>query len=286
MISTEGIFDLHLHALPDLTVRNGDELTFARQCKEAGMAGFAVKNVLESTVNRARYVNMMVPGFKYVGGICLNYTVGGINPTATEGCLAQGGRIVWMPSGHAKFHKQVQKNFAKYGLERPIYLPPNAEGITILDENGELTEETKAVVEVAKYYNALVATSHLSPEEILKLGKFCTQMGVRHILTHLMWTPEYDLELGKQFIEDGGMVELTGVTFGGYVHKRKLAECVEAINVLGAKNLVLSSDTGAVRSMIPSELFRMWSVNLSNAGVSDDDLNLTMKTNPLSLIER
>lgn len=229
---------------------------------------------------------MMVPGFKYVGGICLNYTVGGINPTATEACLAQGGRIVWMPSGHAKFHKQVQKNFAKYGLERPIYLPPNAEGITILDENGELTEETKAVVEVAKYYNALVATSHLSPEEILKLGKFCTQMGVRHILTHLMWTPEYDLELGKQFIEDGGMVELTGITFGGYVHKRKLAECVEAINVLGAKNLVLSSDTGAVRSMIPSELFRMWSVNLSNAGVSDDDLNLTMKTNPLSLIER
>ena len=285
MISVEGIFDLHLHALPDLTVRNGDELQFARQCKEVGMAGFAVKNVLESTANRAHYVNMMVPGFRYVGGTCPNYTVGGINPTAAEACLAQGGRIVWMPSGHAKFHKQVQKNFAKYGLKRGIWLPPDAEGITILDENGELTPETKAVVEVAKYYNALVATSHLSPEEILKLGKFCTEMKVKHILTHLMWTPEYDLELGKQFIEDGGMVELTGVTFGGYVHKRKLAECVEAINVLGAKNLVLSSDTGAVRSMIPSELFRMWSVNLSNAGVSDDVLNLTMKTNPLALIE-
>ena len=76
------------------------------------------------------------------------------------------------------------------------------------------------------------------------------------------------------------------VTFGGFVHKRKLAECVEAINVLGSKNLVLSSDTGAVRSMIPSEIFRMFSVNLSNAGVADNDLNIMMKTNPLALIER
>ncbi len=283
MISLEGVFDLHLHALPDLTVRNGDELTFARQCKEVGMVGFAVKNVLESTVNRARYVNMMVPGFNYVGGICLNYTVGGVNPTAAEACLQQGGRIVWMPSGHAKFHKD-HFGFAKYGLKRPIYLPPDAQGITVLDENGELTEETKAVVEVAKYYNALVATSHLAPEESLKLGKFCSQQKVKHIYTHLMWAPEYSLEVGKQFIEDGGMVELTAVTFGGFVHKRKLAECVEAINTLGAKNLVLSSDTGAVRSMIPSEIFRMFSVNLSNAGVSDDDLNTMMKKNPLAMI--
>ena len=284
MISMEGIFDLHLHALPDLTVRNGDELTFARQCKEVGMAGFAVKNVLESTVNRARYVNMMVPGFNYVGGICLNYTVGGINPTAAEACLQQGGRIVWMPSGHAKFHKNIQHGFAKYGLKRPIYLPPDAEGITILDKDGNLTNETKAVVEVAKYYNALIATSHISPEEIIKLGKFCKEQNVKHILTHLMWTPEYDIELGKQFVEDGGVIELTAVTFGGFVHKRKLSECVDAINIFGAKNIVLSSDTGAVRSMIPSEIFRMFSVNLSNAGVSDDDLNLMMKTNPLAQI--
>lgn len=285
MFTLDGMFDLHLHAGPDVVVRSGDDLTFALKCKEAGMAGFAVKAMLESTVSRAYYVNKMVEGFRMVGGICLNYAVGGINPAAVDFTLRSGGRVVWMPTGHAAFHARIKGELGNWGPKNhKLYNPPGAKGISIVDENGNLTPEIKDVVALVKEHNALIGTSHISPEESLKLIRYCVGEGVKVVFTHLGWTPEYDLEVGKAAIEAGGMVELTAVTFGGFVHKRPLAECVEWINTLGPKNLVLSSDTGALRSIMPHEILRSFGINLVQNGISEENLRLMMGTNPLALI--
>lgn len=285
MFTLEGMFDLHLHAGPDVVVRSGDDLIFAQKCREAGMVGFAVKSMLESTTSRAYYVNKQVEGFRMVGGICLNYAVGGINPAAVDFSLRSGGRVVWMPTGHSAFHASIKGELGNWGPKNhKLYNPPGAEGIRIVDDAGELTPEIKDVVALVKEHNALIGTSHLSPEEIMKLICYCEKEQVKIVLNHLGWTPEYDLALGCAAAEHRAFVELTAVTFGGFVHKRSIEQCADWIRRLGPEHVVLASDTGALRSIVPYEILRSFGINLTQNGISERELKQMMGTNPLSLI--
>lgn len=284
MFTIEGAYDLHLHALPDIQLRNGDELTFAKKCKEAGMAGFAIKNAFESTATRAYYVNMLVPDFNYIGGICLNYTVGGINPTAVDGCLQMGGRIVWMPSGHSHYNIKLKGKLSTWGC-KSLWLPNNY-GITILDETGELTAETKAVVDIVKEHNAVIATSHLSPDECVKLIKYCGKEHVKTIWTHMFYTPEYTKELGLEAIENGAKIELTVGMYGGFKDKCKctLEQAAEGIRYFGAENVIISTDSGAEGAVVPWEGLRLFGYNMLKKGIPLEDIRLMMNENPLALI--
>ena len=175
MFSLEGTFDIHVHASPDVIQRLGDDLEISRKCKEAGMCGIAVKGMQESTTSRAYYVNKLLGGFRMVGGICLNYPVGGLNPSAVDTCLRTGGRIVWMPTLQSKFHAELKGKLGKGSAGLYYYNPARSTGITVLDDEGTLLPETKEIVALIKEHNALLATSHLSPEEIIALAKYCEQ---------------------------------------------------------------------------------------------------------------
>ena len=224
MFTLEGTFDLHVHAFPDVVERLADDLSIARKCKEAGMSGIAIKAMQESTTSRAYYVNQLLPDFRMVGGICLNYPVGGINPSAVDTSLRCGGRIVWMPTIQSKFHAKLKGKLGRGSAGLYYYNPAGAQGICILDQQGELTGEIKEVVALVKEHNALIGTSHLSPEEILKLVRYCRQEKVKIILNHLGWTPQYSLELAQEAVAQQAYVELTAVTFGGYTHKMAIQD--------------------------------------------------------------
>lgn len=284
MFSMEGTFDIHVHAYPDVIPRVDDDLTIARKCKEAGMCGIAVKGMQESTVSRAYYVNKLVENFRMVGGICLNYPVGGLNPSAVDTCLRSGGRIVWMPTLQAKFHAQLKGKLGKGSAGLYYYNPAGATGISILDEQGNLLPEMKEIVALVKEHNALIGTSHLSPEEIVKLVCYCEQEGVKISLTHLGWTPEYNMKLAEEVIAHKAVVELTAVTFGGYTHKMKIGDCVDFIHTLGTEHLVLATDAGAVRFAQPCEYLRTFAEALIAGGISETDVRAMMSSKPLSLI--
>lgn len=284
MFSMEGTFDIHVHAFPDVTARLGDDLEIARKCKEAGMCGIAVKGMQESTTSRAYYVNQLLEGFRMVGGICLNYPVGGLNPSAVDTCLRSGGRIVWMPTLQSKFHAHLKGKLGKGSAGLYYYNPIGAEGITVLGEDGELLPEVREIVALVKEHNALIGTSHLSPAEILKLVAYCEKEKVKISLTHLGWTPEYNMELAKAAIAHGAVVELTAVTFGGYTHKMKIGDCVDFIQVLGVEHLVLATDAGAIRFAQPCEYLRMFAEALISGGIPEHDVRTMMSAKPLALI--
>ena len=285
MFSLEGLFDLHIHAGPDLVERLGDDMQFAIRGRDAGMAGMAVKAMLENTVSRAYYVNMAVPGFRMVGGVCLNYSVGGINPAAVDTALRAGGRIVWMPTAHARFHAELKGELGSWGhAGLKLYNPPGVKGISILNEDGSLTREMRDVVEIVGQHRALIGTSHLSPEEIVKLAAYCRGEGVKMIVNHLGWTPAYDLALAKEVVAHGGHIELTAVTFGGFTHKMAIADAVKIIAEIGVERIVLATDAGAIRFPTPSEMLRTFGENLLLQGVKEADIRRMMRENPLALI--
>lgn len=281
----KGAIDMHVHAGPDLLGRVGDDIDIATGCRDAGMAGMVVKAHLESTASRAYHTNRAVPGFDYIGGICLNYPVGGINPAAVDACLKLGGRVVWMPSGHSRFHAQLTGRLGNWGYsDMSIYSPRDATGISVLDDDGKLTAATLEVLSIISEHDAVLATSHLSPEEILALTREARARDISTVMTHIRWTPAYDLDLGRAVVELGGIVEIACSTVGGYTNRLPLAEAVAMIHELGPRHIVLASDAGGIRHPRPHEALRVLANNLIEQGVSVADVRLMLCETPARLL--
>jgi len=86
-----GAFDIHAHAAPDSTARSTDAIDLARLAKSRGMRGLLLKNHYEPTASLAYIVRKEVPGIEVFGGIDLNLSVGGMNPSAVEHTAAITG---------------------------------------------------------------------------------------------------------------------------------------------------------------------------------------------------
>src|SRR5580692_1208513 len=94
-----GAIDMHAHSDPDGTPRAIDAIDLARLAKSRGMRGLVLKNHYEPTASLAYIVRKEVPGIEVFGGIDLNLSVGGMNPSAVEHMAAITGgygRFVWM----------------------------------------------------------------------------------------------------------------------------------------------------------------------------------------------
>lgn len=62
------------------------------------MQGVIVKNHALPTVDRVTLTNNIVGKEILYGGLTLNGSVGGINPTAVETALKLGAKIIWLPT--------------------------------------------------------------------------------------------------------------------------------------------------------------------------------------------
>jgi hypothetical protein len=79
-----GVIDIHMHSAPDSTPRSIYVIDLARLAKAQRMRGLVLKNHYEPTASLAYIVREEVPGIEIFGGIDLNLSVGGMNPTAVE----------------------------------------------------------------------------------------------------------------------------------------------------------------------------------------------------------
>lgn len=285
MFDLDGVIDLHVHSDPDVNQRAGDDLDIARACAAYGMAGMAVKAHVESSASRAYLINRELPGFRYIGGVTLNYPVGGINPAAVEASFRLGGRIVWMPSGHSQFHASLTGKLGTWagsGISLPT--PTGAAGIRILDGDGELTAATKEVVEVVKANDGLICTSHLSPEEGLALVLYCGRERVRSLITHIGWTPTFDAAYAEAAVDAGASIEFTASTLSGYSIRMGIDEAVALMHRLGVEHCVVASDCGSLLSPLPHEALRVLAQQLLHRGVAEPAVRTMMATNPAALI--
>jgi hypothetical protein len=277
--------DLHVHTGPDLFPRIGDDAQIARACAAAGMAGMAVKCHFEGTAIRAHLVNQMVPGFTMYGGITLNYPVGGINPVAAHACLALGGKVVWMPSGHSRYHASLTGTLGGWGNDfMRLRNPVGAEGITVLDEDGRLIDDAREVIRLVAQTDTLLATSHLAPEEILAVLDDAAEVGARVLVNHVMYMPQCDYDFIEEIVRRGAAVEVCSVLVSGFWDRLRLDNVVEIIRRVGAENVVLASDGGGIQTPSPHESLRVLLDNLLHFGVPEEQLRTTVVDNPRRLL--
>jgi len=167
----EGAVDIHVHFAPDPRVeRRADAIEIAQQAASMGMQGLVFKSHEYPTHPVAYTVNQIVRDITLIGGVALDWEVGGLNPAAVEASANMGGRVVWMPTYSAQADRQHK------GLSG---------GICLLDDQGTLLAEVYSVLELIKAHDMVLATGHISTRECMVLVSEAKNMGVnRVVVTH------------------------------------------------------------------------------------------------------
>ena len=163
-----GAIDMHAHTAPALFPRPIKDTDLAKVALDYGMRGFVLKDHDSMTTHRANHVKRWYPGLEPIGAIVLNRSVGGLNPYVVQSALRYGTKVVWMPSNHTKFHDEYFgiPDYPQLGRIRKQL--PGA-GVTVFDENGNLTEDTLTILGLIADEDACLCTGHLSLEEVRKL---------------------------------------------------------------------------------------------------------------------
>jgi hypothetical protein len=293
VISIKGFYDLHIHSAPAPFVRIADSADIACWCAAAGMAGIVIKSHFESTISKVHHARRAVaedyPEFRLFAGIALNRGVGGVNPGAVEIALDQGAKIVWLPTFDAANHARAYGTTGTYGFRSMTLAPKRPSQLhkefTVLN-GGQLTAEAKEIIEMVGAYDAILATGHVSKEEIFAAVDYALGKNVRKLLvTHPEFTvPNLDIDTMVQLAQQGVLMEFCAVNCFPIMHKTTIPEFKEMIDAVGPERAVLSSDSGQPFSAKPPETLRVFVQCLHERGVGEGAIAQMCIRNPAQLL--
>jgi Family of unknown function (DUF6282) len=269
-----GAIDIHVHCAPDSVPRKIDAIDLAKMAKSRGMRGLVLKNHYEPTSSLAYVVRKEVPGLEVFGGVDLNLSVGGMNPSAVEHMAATTGgygRFVWMST----FDSEAQVRYSKQ--DRPFVR---------VSQNGQLLPETKAVIALIAKDNLVLATGHPTAEEALMELREGQKQGVKHmVVTHAMIAPIHmsDAQM-REAAKLGAYVEFVYNGLIGSYKEFTFNDYARAIRYVGVDHCILSSDMGQpANPMHPDGLLLLFK-GLEEQGITKAEINRMAKDNPARLL--
>ena len=271
----KGAYDLHVHTSPDVVPRKCSDIELGRRLTAAGMAGCAIKSHYFDTAARAGLLQEQFPQLHIVGGVVLNRSVGGINPEAVERSAQAGGKMVWFPTVESRSFQAFQYR------ENPS--PDLSHLLTVLDGNGTLIPQAKAVIETAARHNMVVGTGHLSAQEGMALVAEATRAGCRIVLTHADNPADrYTIEQQREAVLQGAFVE--HCFFTTYFKRTPIEEIAAQIRAVGCEHVILTTDFGQPKAPYSDEGMAQYTSLLLGQGFSRDELRQMMVENPAKLI--
>jgi hypothetical protein len=271
---------MHFHPGPDAFKCRVDALEAANQAKQAGMKGFVIKNHSYPTAPLAMMVNQLVPDFSAFGSICLDYEMGGLNVHAVEYAARLGARVVWMPTFSSANSRSKM---------RELGLPLEGEGFSILDSKAQLVPEIHQILPIIKQHDMVLASGHMSPVETFALEKEARRLGINkfvvtHPLDHEFFSQAFSKNDLMLLAKNGAFIEFTLIALLTWEFRHDPAEMVDVIKTVGAEQCIVSTDLGQIWNPRPVEGLRMFIVTLVKYGVTEDEINLMIKTNPAKLL--
>ena len=276
---------------PEVIPRRCYALRAGEELRRDGMSGAVLKSHYFSTAPFAQMAREQ--GFDNVyGALVLNHYVGGLNPFALRGSLRMGMlKIVWMPTVHAAAHLAVRK---AGGAEYDI--PPEWTGGTItgtpVDQvppisvtDGAVQERLKEILRIIADNGLVLATGHISREEVFHLVPLARSLGVRKIiLTH----PSY--ETTRLSLDD--LRELTALD-GVYAEQsyalmpidgQTPAQVAGYIREVGAEHTIMTTDLGQRGRQSSGEGMALFRELMEGEGISLAELDVMTIQNPARLL--
>ena len=287
--ATEGMIDFHVHTLPDTFGRTVDSVEAARTARALGMRAIVLKGGAFETVTRAAQANADVGGrLRVFGGVVLNWPMGGINPAAVEAMVTlrgggvEGlGRVVWLPSIHARNHHE------RFGIPQP--------GVEVFDGT-RLVPAMREILALCAEYELVLETGHLSAQEALAVIREAGAAGVERIVcTHADYDPiNMTIDEQREAARLGAYIEhaYMGVFLGPDCPEERfrpwrgtsVEQMAAAIKAVGAERCILASDLGAAPLVKPAEGYLAFVRRLREFDVGDRELDRMGRHNPAQLL--
>ena len=290
IISVDGFIDTHVHTGPAPFRRIGDTIDIAKWCRDAGMAAIVVKSHFEATIAKVYHARKEIPDLGVYAGIALNRGVGGINPPAVDQALRQDARFVWMPTIDAANHVAVFGAAGAFGAIGAGSYAGEAKKVadplyTVLDGD-TLTPEARDVIDLIADYGAVLATGHLSEDEIFAVVEHAlARSHDKIIVTHPeMQCPNLSIETQVALAKQGCVMEYCAVNCMPMFQSVTSEQMVAAIAAVGADNAVIATDSGQPFSPRTPDMFRVFAQVLHEKGVSLDDIWKMTMQNPARLL--
>lgn len=273
------MFDLHVHAAPDVVGRWGGDVDVVDCYQAAGFRGCVIKGHYDTTAGRAVTAGVG-RALRVYGGIVLNRHVGGFNPVAVSAALQHGARVVWLPTADAHTQRAAglpRLGGAGAGVPDVVYAAPPVDPTTA----GPL----RTIIRLVADADAVLATGHLSGPEASWVLAEARRAGLRRVLlTHPTYTvPGLTPAAAAELAAQGGHAEVTAYQL---LHQpgcgpAMLRQVVEAV---GYDRLVLSSDAGQPDSPPPPEALERLVDALAGEGLDRDALRAAASEIPERLV--
>jgi hypothetical protein len=286
----EGAIDTHCHGYPEISLEvkmRTEDLEAFRLAAEAKMKGIVLKSHMWPTIGRVYQMKDKISGIQVWSSITLNTSSGGFSPWVTESALKQGVKVIWLPTWSARNDLQ-RGGFSR--LMKP-WLPTlnrikPEEGLSVFNSSGELDQNVKEILALAKDYDVAIFTGHISPQESLAVAREAKKMGFKKLL---MSHPDSNavgasMEQVKEMAEMGFFIETTFLGLLPAFWRISLKEICQRIREVGAKRWVLSTDAFFEWTPPPAEMMRMFIGSMLSAGMSADEVDLMVRKNPSELL--
>jgi hypothetical protein len=220
------------------------------------------------------------------GGVALNGPVGGINPHAVDLTLRMGGRVVWLPTigagRHIDFHCAHPDAFP-----HPTVSLLEEEPIAVLGDDGELVPELREVLRLVAAADAVLASGHLGPAELVQIFAAARSAGVRRLLlNHPNFIVEAGFDDAARLVEQGAFVEhnLSLYDEDSVFCRWGVDVLARWISEIGPEHTILASDLGQKANPMPIDSYRKICDRLLDCGIGEDAIRRIVAANPAALL--
>jgi Family of unknown function (DUF6282) len=276
-----GSYDLHVHSGPDVMKRIASDIEIARAFQKHGLGGYVIKSHYTHTGGRAQLTREMVPGVDVIGAITLNGSVGGMNPSAIEMAARDGVKLVWLPTVDAVNEADVTRDTVP-GAKLPFWakvqeelreLGVASDSVPVVTPDGTVLPETRAVLRSISRHDLILATGHLSRDEIFAVVDAAVEEGVKRIVITHPEFPSQNISVEDQIAlaERGAMLERCFVTF--HSGKCSWETMFENIRAVGFENSFFSSDLGQPHNPPIEDGLALMAQRCLDAGFTDDEIH-------------
>lgn len=249
----EGFIDTHIHTAPDIKPRLLNDIDAALNAKKERMHAIVIKSHVESTAGRANIAES-ISGFKVIGGICLNSSVGGLNSEAVKVTARLGGKIVWFPT---------------------ISAPK-------IDINYENTED---ILNIIAENDLVLASGHLKPADIFKLLDYTKSAGIKKIIINHPLTGVVGADIDEQ--KEMGKYAYLEHCFVACMEKHDNLDpqsIADAIKEVGAERCIMATDFGQFHNLRPVDGMKMFVNSMLEYCIKKREINKMCIENPSKLL--
>jgi len=277
-----GAIDMHVHFAPEsLMERRQNALQLARTAREYGLRALVLKCREYCTVPIAKLVSELVPEVQVFGSLTLEPEIGGVNPTATIAAARSGAKVIWMPTFSSTNSRAVCEKVLGYKLPGPEQF--------LLDTKGKLKPEVKEIFQIAKEFDIVIASGHISPKEVFALAeeaqainfkKLVVTHALQGALTAVLCTND---EL-KQLAKAGVYIEHSFCDVLPTMNAYDPVRIVELVKAIGAESSIMSTDLGQAYNPPAPEGMRMFIATMLRKGLNTNQVEIMVKKNPQKLL--